>query len=114
MRAPAIVLAALALAACSSSAPPQPEPAYPPVTAAPPPRPAPPPVAALEPVRDQCGADSLQSLVGRPRSEIPVPLAPDRQRVACTTCPMTQDYRPDRLNFLFDADSGVIRKISCG
>ena len=64
--------------------------------------------------RDACGAAALQGLVGRPRTEIPVPVDPNRQRVACTTCPVSQDDRPDRLNFLFDADTGRIREIKCG
>ena len=82
------------------------------ITTAPPPvsRPPPPPVAA----QDSCGAQPLQSLVGRPRTEIPIPVDPGRWRVACTTCPVTQDYRADRLNILFDAETGIIRKISCG
>lgn len=64
--------------------------------------------------RDQCGAADLQRLVGHPRTEIPVPVDPRRQRVACTTCPMTEDFNPARLNFFFDADSGKIRQIRCG
>lgn len=90
------------------------------------PAPAPPPAAALRPaprtpipapdvdVRDPCGAQALQRLVGRPRSEIPVPLHPNLQRVACTTCPVTEDYNPARLNFFFDAGTGVIRQVRCG
>jgi hypothetical protein len=65
-------------------------------------------------VRDQCGAADLQGLVGRPRSEIPVPVDPRRQRVACVSCPVTQEYNPGRLNFFFDADSGLIREVRCG
>jgi hypothetical protein len=65
-------------------------------------------------VRDQCGAAPLQRLVGRPRTEIPVPLDPGRQRVACTTCPVTLDYNPERLNFFFDAQTGIIREVRCG
>jgi hypothetical protein len=34
--------------------------------------------------------------------------------VACTTCPVTMDYRPDRLNILFNADTGVVQQIKCG
>jgi hypothetical protein len=33
-------------------------------------------------------------LIGRPRTMIPVPLDPNRQRVACTTCPITDDVNP--------------------
>jgi hypothetical protein len=65
-------------------------------------------------VRDQCGAAEAQGLVGRPRTEIPVPIDPGRQRVACTTCPVTDDFNPARLNFFFDADSGRIKEIRCG
>jgi len=65
-------------------------------------------------VRDQCGAAQMQGMVGRPRTEIPVPIDPGRQRVACTSCPVTDDYNPARLNFFFDADSGLIRQVRCG
>jgi hypothetical protein len=85
------------------------------------PAPAPPPAPKHTPiprpqvsVRDQCGAADLQRLVGRPRTEVPVPLDPGRQRVACTTCPVTDDFDPLRLNFFFDADSGRIKQIRCG
>lgn len=76
--------------------------------------PAPPPVVAPEPVADTCGARPMQSLIGRPRTEIPIPLRPERQRVVCTTCPMTMDYVPERLNFLFDASTGLIKEVRCG
>jgi hypothetical protein len=98
---------ALFLAACSTA----PEDTPPPPSA---PRPVAPPPAPPAAPRDACGAWQLQHLVGRPRSEIPVPVEPGRQRVACTTCPVTQDYSPQRLNFFFDADTGVIREIRCG
>lgn len=65
-------------------------------------------------MRDQCGAAALQGLIGRPRTEVPIPVDPNRQRVACTTCPVTLDYRPDRLNFFFDAETGIIREVRCG
>ena len=64
--------------------------------------------------RDQCGSAELQSLVGRPRTEIPVPVNPAMRRVACTTCPVTMDYRPDRLNIFFDAETGVVKEVRCG
>jgi hypothetical protein len=97
----------LFLGACTTA----PEPPAPPPPVQPPPAPPPP-----EPPRppDQCGAAELQHLLGRPRSEIPVPVTPSRQRVACTTCPVTQDYSPARLNFFFDAASGLIKEIRCG
>lgn len=99
-------LAALALAglltACASPAPPPP-----PAAEQPPPPPPPPPV-------DMCRAGEHQHLIGRPRTEIPVPVNPSEQRVVCTTCPMTMDHNPRRLNFLFDAATGIIREVKCG
>jgi len=56
----------------------------------------------------------MQRLVGRPRNEIPVPLHPNLQRVACTRCPVTLDYNPARLNFFFDAETGIVREVRCG
>ena len=105
----AIVLSAgvLLLAGCGGS--PAPEPTPPPQAH----RPVPPPPRG-GPHRDECGAHDLQTLVGRPRSEIPVPVIPSLQRVACTNCPVTQDYNPRRLNFFFDPQSGLIREVSCG
>ena len=113
-----LALAGLILAATGCASPPLEEP---PFGAPPPPAaaPAPPPSATPSPPRgpplaDACGAAELQHLLGHPRTEVPVPIDPSRQRVACTTCPVTQDYRPDRLNFFFDAQTGVIREIRCG
>lgn len=106
MRRTSAILGLLALASCGGSA-----------VEAPPPAPMPPPpprVAEPSPPPDTCGARAMQHLVGRPRTEIPVPVRPDRQRVACTTCPVTQDYSPERLNFFFDADTGIIREVRCG
>ena len=94
-----------------------PRPSAPPPSA-PAPAPAPPPRSPIPKpdvtVRDTCGAAELQRLVGRPRTEIPVPIDPGRQRVACTTCPVTDDYNPNRLNFFFEADTGRIKQIRCG
>jgi hypothetical protein len=70
--------------------------------------------ATAAPMADTCGARPLQSLIGHPRTEIPIPVRPERQRVICTTCPMTMDYAPERLNFLFDATTGLIKEVRCG
>lgn len=103
--------ALLLAAACASPPYEEPAPVEPPPAAEPP---APPPESPAPQPKDACGASELQGLVGRPRTEIPVPVDPNRQRVACTTCPVTEDYRPDRLNFFFDAQTGAIREIKCG
>ncbi|MBW8891783.1 peptidase inhibitor I78 [Caulobacter sp. LARHSG274] len=102
----------LVLAACSSPAPPAPAPMPPPAT------PTAPATVALpkppEPEKDQCGLKEAQAYVGRNRTELPAPVDPSRWRVACTTCPVTMDYRPDRLNILFNPDTGVVQQVKCG
>ena len=104
------LVAALTLAACGTSTPEAPPPAPATVQAAP----APPATPAPQPVVDTCGAAAMQHLVGRPRTEIPVPVKPNLQRVACNTCPITMDYNQNRLNFFFDAQTGIIKTIKCG
>ena len=101
-----IILAFFAMSACAS--PPAPAPAPPPVVALPTiPLPPPPPP-------DSCGAGQMQWLVGQPKSRIPVPTDPGKRRVACTTCPVTMDYNPARLNIYFDADTGLVKEVKCG
>lgn len=63
---------------------------------------------------DMCGAGALQNLVGRPRTEIPVAVDPSRRRVTCTTCPVTMDFNPERLNIFFDQATGIIKEVKCG
>jgi hypothetical protein len=110
------ILAVLLVASCASPPPKAPAPPPPPETptVAPVQTPATPLQPPPERVRDACGAYELQSLIGKPRSEIPVPVDPSRRRVACTTCPVTQDFREDRLNIFFDADSGLVKSVTCG
>jgi hypothetical protein len=52
--------------------------------------------------------------VGRPKTDIPVPVDPSNRRVVCTTCPMTQEFMPRRQTVLFDANSGLITEARCG
>ncbi len=101
----------LVLAACATEPPPPPPPPPLPVISAPPP---PPPPSPPAPPADSCGASDLQGLVGRPRTEIPIPLNPSLRRVVCSTCPMTQDYNPRRQTILFDAQSGLVTSVRCG
>lgn len=63
---------------------------------------------------DTCGAQALQNLVGKPRTEIPVPLYPDKRRVVCSTCIVTQEFRADRQTIVFDTDTGLIKSVACG
>jgi hypothetical protein len=94
------------LASCAPTPAPQRQPEWTPRPVPPPPPPPPP--------RDQCRAGEHQQFVGRPRTEIPVPVNPSEQRVACTTCPVTMDFNPRRLNFFFEAASGIVREVRCG
>lgn len=68
------------------------------------------------PVADagQCKLDQYQTWVGRNRSELPTPPAGETWRVTCTTCPVTMDFNPNRLNILFEQQTGVIRQVKCG
>jgi hypothetical protein len=87
----------------------------PPKEAPPPPPPtAPPPPVTPEPAADTCGAREYQHLIGRSRTDIPVPVKPELQRVACTTCAVTMDFNERRLNFFFDAKTGLIQQVRCG
>ena len=63
---------------------------------------------------DTCGATDLQYLIGKPRTEIPVPLDPGKRRVVCSSCIITQDFRPDRQTITFDTDTGIIKSVTCG
>ena len=87
--------------------------------AAPPPKvvpaPAPAPGPALPPAaEDTCRAATYASTLGRDYRDVPP--APEGRafRVVCTTCPMTMDFNPQRLNFFYDETSGKVVRLSCG
>jgi hypothetical protein len=67
-----------------------------------------------DPTVDLCRAGELQWLVGKPKSEIPVPVDVVNRRVTCTTCPVTEDFVPHRLNIFFNADTDVVEQVRCG
>jgi hypothetical protein len=69
-----------------------------------------PPAAAA----DACGAAAHVYLVGKNRSEIPIPVDPKLRRVSCTTCAVTMDFNPRRLNIIFDQASGNVTEVKCG
>jgi hypothetical protein len=101
-----LVLAAAAAILASCASPPPPAGSG---TTTPPPRYTPTPARD-----DQCHAAEHQQYVGRPKTEIPVPVQPAFQRVACTTCPVTMEYVARRLNFFFDAETGIVKEVRCG
>lgn len=63
---------------------------------------------------DTCGAAGLAYLVGKPRTEIPIPADMTHRRVVCSTCPVTQDARPDRQTITYDSGTNLVTKVSCG
>lgn len=108
--------AVLLLAIAGGCASPAPAPAGGAVSTVPPaPQQTPAPLTyEARPYTDPCGADELQWLVGQPRTEIPVPVDVTRRRVTCTTCPLTEDFQPTRLNILFDRETGRVEQVRCG
>jgi hypothetical protein len=121
MRLIVISLAAVAaLGACSQPSPPatpeEPASAPTPSAAASTPPAAQPPVnepAAPAP-SDACGAAERQSWIGRPRGELPAAPAGANWRVYETGQPVTQDFRPDRLNIEIDPAKQTVVRVSCG
>ncbi len=63
---------------------------------------------------DTCGAAALQYLVRKNKAEAPAPVDPSKRRVYCSTCAVTTDYRPNRLDIEFDKDTGDITAVKCG
>ncbi|KQY65005.1 I78 family peptidase inhibitor [Brevundimonas sp. Root608] len=61
-----------------------------------------------------CRAGELQWLVGKRKTEIPVPVDVVNRRVACTTCPVTEDYSPQRLNIFFNEQTQIVEQVRCG
>ena len=70
--------------------------------------------AAPATAADACGMAAHAYLVGKNRTEIPVPVDPSSRRVHCSTCPVTQDFNPRRLNIVYDEASGRITAVRCG
>lgn len=104
-----LVFAVAALGAACASPAPAPPPSKPPSHTATE-RPSPRPQGPL----DTCGLASGRALIGRSRLEIPVPVRPENQRVACTTCAVTQDYNPARITYYYDLETGRVTDVRCG
>jgi hypothetical protein len=103
----------IAVSACAEPAKPPPAPA--PVIPAPAPRPrpvAPQPAPATS--RDACHAEPLQSLVGKPHTDIPVPVLPSLRRVVCSTCVMSHDHNAARQTIIYDSTTGLVTSVKCG
>lgn len=63
---------------------------------------------------DQCKASQYRSYIGRNRSTLPPKPEGETWRVVCTTCAMTMDYNPTRLNIVYEERTGIIRQVNCG
>lgn len=61
-----------------------------------------------------CQAGDYQELVGRNRSEIPEAPAGRIFRTVCSSCPVTLDFRDNRVTFSYETTSGRIERVSCG
>lgn len=76
-----------------------------------------PPTGGPDPVppeNDQCRASAYQSLVGHPRSHIPQQPAGATWRVSCSSCAVTMDYNPRRMNIVYDDRTEIVQSVSCG
>lgn len=99
LTAPTAALLVALLAACAA----------PPPVANTPPGPAFPPAS-----EDTCRAATFASYLGKNYREVP-PAPEDLSfRIVCTTCAMTEDFSAQRLNFLYDASSGKVMRLTCG
>lgn len=97
MRRPLILAALLAMAACA------PQPVEPDIIG-----------PSYSDAPDQCRASAYQRYIGRSRTELPAKPEGQTWRVTCDTCPVTMDYNADRLNILYNSQTGLITKVQCG
>jgi hypothetical protein len=78
---------------------------------------APPGFDRLPPVPDQdgttCGAEGMQDLLGKDKSVFAAMTFPVGTRIIEPGMAITEDYRPDRLNFSIRND-GRIGQVWCG
>ncbi|MES2816951.1 MAG: I78 family peptidase inhibitor [Pseudomonadota bacterium] len=66
-----------------------------------------------EPEENACGAAGMQDLVGRDDAVLAAMTFPQGTRLIYPGTPVTEDYRPDRLNIDIDP-SGTITGVWCG
>ncbi|KQS56384.1 hypothetical protein ASG17_10360 [Brevundimonas sp. Leaf363] len=75
--------------------------------------PTPSPATPGTPGAQRCNAEASQSLVGSHVGAVDF-AAGANVRIACTTCAVTMDYNPDRLNVFFVEETGIIERVTCG
>ena len=71
----------------------------------------PPPSASLP---GECKADAYRSYIGKNRSELPATPAGETRRVVCSTCAVTMDFNPERVNIVYDTTSNLVTEVKCG
>lgn len=96
MRAAGLAALAVAVVGCAQTGPTPAEPAAPPAA------------------DDACGRGEWTRWVGRPRTELPTPSDPRRVRIHSTTDAVTMDFREDRVNVIWDAQTGRVVEVRCG
>lgn len=75
--------------------------------------PTPSPETPGTPGPQQCNAEASQSLIGTHVGAVSFPPGAN-VRIACTTCAVTMDYNPNRLNLFFKEETGIIERVTCG
>jgi hypothetical protein len=63
---------------------------------------------------DLCGAKGLSGLIGRSRTEIPIPADLSMRHVVCTTCVPPETQLDRRQLIWFDAETGLVTAVGCG
>jgi hypothetical protein len=114
--------AAAALTACAEQTPQAPAeeaPSPSPASSAAPAEPRTPPSSGPETPAtpapaDACGAAERQGWIGRARPDLPSPPAGALWRIYETGQPVTQDFRPERLNIEIDPERQTVVRLSCG
>ncbi|HEX5006968.1 MAG TPA: I78 family peptidase inhibitor [Hyphomonadaceae bacterium] len=116
-KASLLILAGVALMACTpadkptetaSTAPATTEPATPPPEATPAP-----PVTPADPTADTCNMAQYASLVGKPSTDAAVPPASATVRIIKPGDQVTMDFSATRLNIEVGAD-GMVTAVRCG
>lgn len=65
------------------------------------------------PLPQRCEVEDARLLIGRHVGAVTF-TRDANVRIVCTSCPVTKDLRPDRLNIRFDQSSGIIERVDCG
>lgn len=63
---------------------------------------------------EQCAAAKYRPYIGRNQSTLPAAAPGEVRRVVCDTCAVTMDYNPARVNVVFDTETNIVEKVSCG